>query len=168
MLRAWTLADASPLATAIHEAEIHRWLDMLPDPYTIQDSREFLAEAGRIWTEGTGAALAITRAGILVGGIGLNLGQRVPGVSEVGYWVAASARGRGVATEGLGSIAQWAFTTLGLHRIELHAAFENYASRGVAEAAGFIQEGVKRSWRAVHGQPHDFVLCARVQPDRLL
>jgi ribosomal-protein-alanine N-acetyltransferase len=61
-------------------------------------------------------------------------------------------------------VVDWAFATVGLRRIELHAAVGNTASRRVAERAGFQEEGIKRAWRSVRGQPMDFVLYSRLGP----
>lgn len=56
--------------------------------------------------------------------------------AAVGYWVAAPARGRGVATRALQLLAAWAFGTLDLERLELRAQPDNRASQAVAARAG--------------------------------
>jgi RimJ/RimL family protein N-acetyltransferase len=162
LLRPARLADLEALALAVDDPEIHRWLDDIPDPYTSEAAHAFLAQVRRQWADGTGAPFVITEAGAIVGSIGLSLDRRVDGLAEVGYWVARAARGRGVATTALLAVVGWAFETLGLRRIELLAAVENTASLKVAERAGFQLEGVKRSWRLVHGVPTDFTIYARV------
>jgi RimJ/RimL family protein N-acetyltransferase len=102
------------------------------------------------------------RDGELSGSIGLDFDTKEPGRAEVGYWVGRQARGRGVATTALNAVVEWAFATLAVRRVELHAAVENQASRKVAERAGFQQEGISRAWRLVRGTPTDFVLYARL------
>jgi ribosomal-protein-serine acetyltransferase len=162
VLRPWAAADAHALVSAIEEAEIHRWLDGLPDPYTLDDAYAFLADARGAWTEATGAPFAITKDGAPVGGIGLGIDPRVPALGEVGYWVAAPVRRSGVATAAVKAVVDWAFDVVGVRRIELHAAVANVGSRKVAERAGFEQEGIKKSWRAIRGEATDFALYARV------
>ena len=119
-------------------------------------------EARQGWTEGTSAHFFVTKDGALSGSIGLRLDAAEPGLGEVGYWVARPARRLGIATTALTAVVDWAFTEVGLRRIELHAAAENGASRKVAERAGFQKEGVKRAWRQVGREPTDFVLYARL------
>jgi len=160
VLRPWRLADAAALVAGIDEAEVHRWLDGLPDPYTVEDAHAFLSDARRSWAEATAAPLAITIGDEPAGGICLALDSRVPGVGELGYWVAAPARRRGVASAAAEAVVAWAFGPVGLHRVELHAAVDNLASRRVAERAGFQQEGIKRRWRRRHGRLADFALYA--------
>src|SRR3954462_1487036 len=64
---------------------------------------------------------------------------------DVGYWANAAGRGRGVTTEALSALCRWAFATFSMDRIEWYAAVGNWASRGVAEKAGFTVEGMLRA-----------------------
>ena len=166
VLRRWRTSDIPDLPAAVDDPEIHRWLDIIPDPYTAADGEEFVSRARQDLAEGRGVGLAITGDGALLGAVGVRLPAHQPGVGEVGYWVAAAARGRGVATTATRALTDWAFDDLGLHRVELYAATGNAASRAVAERAGFELEGIRRSWRKIHGEPADFAAYARLAPTR--
>jgi RimJ/RimL family protein N-acetyltransferase len=86
--------------------------------------------------------------------------------AEIGYRVAPWARGQGVATTALMSVANWAFGTLGLTRLQLMHGLENRASCRVAEKSGFVLEGVLRSsYRYGDGELHDEHLHARLASD---
>ena len=63
---------------------------------------------------------------------------------ELGYVIAPHARGRGVASESLRLLTEWAFEQ-GAERLELLIATDNPASRRVAERCGYRLEGVMRS-----------------------
>ncbi|HEY8217748.1 MAG TPA: GNAT family protein, partial [Acidimicrobiia bacterium] len=67
-------------------------------------------------------------------------------VAEIGYWVAKEARGHGVATRIVRLTSRWAVCDLGVQRLELMTHVENVASQRVAEATGFVREGVLRSY----------------------
>jgi RimJ/RimL family protein N-acetyltransferase len=67
--------------------------------------------------------------------------DREPGFGEIGYWVAAEARGRGIATRGVRLLADWCRDELGLTRIEVLPHKDNLPSRRVAEKAGFTDTG---------------------------
>ena len=56
--------------------------------------------------------------------------------AELGYVVAPEARGRGVATDALRLLTEWAFSELGMQRLELLIAVENERSKRVPLAAG--------------------------------
>jgi putative acetyltransferase len=166
VLRLWRTSDIPDLPAAVDDPEIHRWIDIIPDPYNVSDAEEFVFMTRRDLAEGRGVGLAITGDGGLLGAVGVRLPASQPGVGEVGYWVAAGARGRGVATATTSALSDWAFDELGLHRMELYAATDNAASRTVAERAGFELEGIRRAWRKIHGQPTDFAAYARLAPTR--
>lgn len=86
--------------------------------------------------------------------------------AEIGYRVAPWARGKGVGTAALQSVADWAFETLGLTRLQLLHGLENPASCRVAEKSGFVLEGVLRSsYRYGDGELHDEHLHARLASD---
>jgi ribosomal-protein-serine acetyltransferase len=64
---------------------------------------------------------------------------------------------RALTTHGFGS--------LGLHRMEIHAATENVKSRAVAERLGFTQEGVAKGAEWLHQRWVDHAVYAML-PDR--
>jgi RimJ/RimL family protein N-acetyltransferase len=71
------------------------------------------------------------------------------------YWMHASYRGRGWTSRAAATVANWALGDAGLHRLELGHRVNNPASRAVALAAGFVQEGVEREKFLVDGQRID-------------
>ena len=162
LLREWRRADIPGLVRLVDDPQIRRWLDRIPDPYTVDDAAEYIAGARVRLTAGTAAGLAVVVDGALAGSVGMRLDAEDRCTAEIGYWVAAAARGRGVATAATRLLLEFGFAALGLRRIELNAAVGNAASRRVAEKAGFGLEGVRRAWRAVHGVPTDFAVYSRI------
>jgi RimJ/RimL family protein N-acetyltransferase len=162
-LRFFVDDDVPAIAAACAEAEIARWLDQIPQPYTEADARAYVDLCGACWRERTMSTFAITDAttGELLGSVGVrHLGGLEEGTSEVGYWVKREARGRGVATQALRVVCAWALEQPGIARLQLRADVENRPSQRVAENAGFRREGVLRSARynARVGRRVDFVL----------
>ena len=84
-----------------------------------------------------------TTDGSILGGITLRHFDPMRGVIEVGYWLFANARGRGLATRAVRAVAREAFAS-GLSRIEANVRIGNEASERVLERAGFTREGVRR------------------------
>jgi [ribosomal protein S5]-alanine N-acetyltransferase len=70
---------------------------------------------------------------VVLGGGSLNSINFEQGRAGVGYWLAPSARGRGVATHAVRLIARWAFSDLHLARPELTCGPDNRASQRVGE-----------------------------------
>lgn len=137
-LRPWREEDAPAIVECIEgDEEMAGWLDRLPQPYTVDDARGYIAWEGE-------EKFAITEAGSgrILGSIGLTWHE--PTTAEAGYWVRADARGRGVTTRALLLAARHAFAR-GAGRVQLRADPQNVASCRVAEKAGFTREGVLRS-----------------------
>lgn len=86
--------------------------------------------------------------------------------AELGYLVAPTARGRGVATAALSLLTDWALTELRLERLELRIAVGNAASKRVAERCGYVREGVLRSVYLKNGIREDTEVWSRLAGDR--
>jgi RimJ/RimL family protein N-acetyltransferase len=156
-LRPWRNDDAQTLVEALDgDPEIAVWLDQVPQPYTLEDARAYLAGGGNREEE----AFAITDAasGRVLGSIGV--GVVSDGVSEIGYWMRADARGKGLTTRALVLASRWALERRGAARVQLRADPENAASCRVAEKAGFTLEGVLRSahWNERLGRRQDHAM----------
>ena len=120
------------------------------------------------WSGDEHASLAISAAGTdeLLGSVSLFRIDRLHDNAEMGYWVAARARGRGVAVTAVRALTDWSFTILGLARVQLFHAVENPASCRVAEKAGYRLEGTARqSYRYGDGVLHDEHLHGRLATD---
>lgn len=144
--------DAEPIARACTDAQIGLWTQV-PVPYTLADAEQFIeSRAGedQVWA---------IDAGGLAGVIGLrNTRDAVPGrTTEVGYWVAPWARGRGLATAALSAVRDEA-DAAGVARIEWSALAGNTASVRVAERSGFTIEGLRRCGMVHRGRLVDVVV----------
>ena len=91
--------------------------------------------------------------------------DRTAGEAELGYIVASAARGRGVATEILRLLTQWAFDDQRLLRVYLIIDVGNHASHRVAQRCGYQREGVMRSTHVKQHQRIDAALWSRLPAD---
>lgn len=104
------------------------------------------------------------RSGEPVGGCEIRL--RDHGIAEMSYWIFPSHRERGFASRAGSLACRYAFSDLGVERMELYIEPDNAASRGVARRAGFVEEGVLRSQGVtVSGERRDMVLYSRLPSD---
>ena len=78
----------------------------------------------------------------------------------IGYWVASSATGRGVATGALALGLDHCFGQVKLHRVEATVRPENAASRRVLAKVGFREEGLLQRYLDVDGAWRDHLLVA--------
>jgi RimJ/RimL family protein N-acetyltransferase len=150
--------DAEAVRIACQDPEIPRWIPVIPQPYTDESAREFIAWSRETAERGS-YSFVIVDAGTaeLLGAIGMGVNARMK-MGHIGYWVAAPARRRGVASGALRLLAGWALEQ-DFGRVELITDPENVASQRVAEKVGFRREGVMRS-HTLHqdGRRRDAVL----------
>jgi [ribosomal protein S5]-alanine N-acetyltransferase len=78
----------------------------------------------------------------------------------IGYWVASTATGGGVATGALALGLDHCFGPVMLHRVEATVRPENAASRAVLTKVGFREEGLLRRYLEVDGAWRDHLLMA--------
>src|ERR1700687_3186521 len=99
-LRPWHDDFAPALAERINDQAVAEFMDTIPQPYSLADAHDFIGRSREGWLTGETPTFAIFVDGIdgATGGLGVHWSEREHGVAEVGYWVAAAARGAGAAT----------------------------------------------------------------------
>jgi RimJ/RimL family protein N-acetyltransferase len=137
--------------------------DRFPYPYTAADATAWIAFNTGLPPPTQHFAIVVD--GAAVGGISVepHAGERRRS-AEVGYWLGEPFWGRGIATEALRAITEYAFKTFDVCRLEAGVYGWNPASARVLEKAGYTLEG-----RATHaiikdGQMTDRLLYALLRP----
>jgi [ribosomal protein S5]-alanine N-acetyltransferase len=104
----------------------------------------------------------------LVGQVTLgNIVRRAFCSAYAGYWVDGRYAGRGVIPTALALAVDHAFTSGGLHRIEVNIRPENVASRRVVEKLGFREEAYHARYLHIDGAWRDHVGYALTTEDVL-
>src|SRR6185436_18701177 len=112
--------------------------DAFPHPYTKQDARAYIRSVRERVPETT---FAIAVGEEAVGSVGFVLRHDVERVSaEIGYWLAEPFWGRGIATEALVAMTDYAIATHKLTRLYALPFAWNGASCRVLEKAGYTLE----------------------------
>lgn len=120
------------------------------------------------WRDGaTYAFLIFTREDeTLVGGITLsNVRRGVAQSGSVGYWMGKRFARNGYMAEAIQLTLEFAFDTLGLHRVEAACLPSNTPSRSLLLKSGFIQEGFARRYLRINGAWQDHVSFAILRTD---
>ena len=139
LLRSLTDDDVPAVVAACQDPELARFIPGFPSPYTESHARIWIDSRPSLDKARTFLIVDATD-GDLYGAIEVRLGE----VGSIGYWIAAEARGRGIATRATRLLSEWALTEGGVERLELTTHPDNVASQRVAEKAGFTREGTLR------------------------
>jgi len=135
-LRPWKPGDEESLVRHANSRKIWRNLrDSFPNPYTFADAQRWI-EAANPTSLITNFAIVVD--GEAVGGIGLALKDDVFRRSaEIGYWLGEEYWGRGIVSEAVRSLTDYAFATFDLCRVYAGVFEWNPASMRVLEKAGY-------------------------------
>jgi RimJ/RimL family protein N-acetyltransferase len=164
VLRPWHDADVDAVLTAFAPAEMARQAGEPMD--TPAAALRWLVGRQDEWRAGRGYHWAVTGPdGGVLGNAAVTAVDRRHDTGWVSYWTTPAARGRGVATAAVRTVAAWAFDECGLFRLELGHRTNNPASCRVATGAGFLVEGLERAKLRYDGERYDVELHARLRTD---
>lgn len=85
--------------------------------------------------------------------------------AELGYVLDRRHWGRGYNHEALVRIVDWAFTQLGLHRLEAELDPRNEGSAKAVERLGFVREGLLRERWIVEGEISDSLMVGLLRSE---
>ncbi|WP_296596325.1 GNAT family protein, partial [Phenylobacterium sp.] len=88
----------------------------------------------------------------LTGGITLsNIRRGVAQMGSVGYWCGKPYTRQGLTLAAVRAMTEFAFRTLGLHRLEAACIPDNGPSRTLLKKAGFQEEGFAQAYLKING-----------------
>ncbi|WP_205760893.1 GNAT family N-acetyltransferase [Luteolibacter luteus] len=148
--------------------ELSPWLGWVRTPPSMEDSEASCRRAYEkfLALEDMMAFIFSKEDGELIGGSGLHYMDWTLRCFEVGYWGRTGYVGKGLITEGVRALADFALDGLKANRVFLTTDNANMRSWRLAERAGFELEGILRNERLdLDGKPRDTRVYARV-PNR--
>jgi RimJ/RimL family protein N-acetyltransferase len=138
-LRPWTVHDVDALVAAWADEEIRRWT-RVPEQRGPADALRWIASEQLRRERGLALDLVISPAdpadATVLGEVGMVPLAGGPSRAELGWWVGAPHRRRGVATRAVGLFGGWLRDELELTDLFAEVDTDNPASVWVAEAAG--------------------------------
>lgn len=141
VLREFGTDDASLLREYLNNPHVTRYLtSSIPQPYENEDAEWWINEGSK-----AGVVRAIVYEGVFIGAVGANRKQFEHSRSaEMGYWLAESHWGKGIATIALRQLTALIFERTDIVRLQAHVFEGNVASARVLEKAGYRLEGTLR------------------------
>jgi ribosomal-protein-alanine N-acetyltransferase len=165
VLRELRASDASSLFALLTTEEVSRF--MSPPPTTVEGFEKFNGWAHRQREAGTFACFAVTVAGYDTAVGIFQVRSLVPGfeTAEWGFAIGSDFWGTGVFTDAATLVLDFAFNTIGVHRLEARAALKNGRGNGALQKLGAVQEGRLRKSFQKNGEYLDQMLYAMLDTD---
>ncbi|NGZ75636.1 GNAT family N-acetyltransferase [Saccharibacillus alkalitolerans] len=151
IVRATRPGDGAELNAAISESRealipFMPFARVLPEP---EETERLMRRKRLQYLERTDLMMLMTEreTGKILGASGLHRFDWNVRRFEIGYWVRTPYAGRGLVTEAVRGLTDFAVRHLEANRIEIRCDDRNERSAAVAKRAGFAIEGVLRNWQ---------------------
>lgn len=143
-LRPFAEADLPAFVAYRRDPEVARYQGW-DETFSWENAVAFLEKqrAHAIGTPGAWTQIAIEESatGALLGDCALHVRADDPRQAEIGFTLARGSQGRGFAAEAVRTLLDFAFGTLGLHRVIAITDAKNAAAARLLERVGFRREG---------------------------
>jgi RimJ/RimL family protein N-acetyltransferase len=165
VLREMRASDAPSLFAMLTTEEVARFIS--PPPTTVEGFEGFIAWTLRQRSAGAYACFAVTLQGFdtAIGIFQIRETEPGFGTAEWGFAIGSAFWGTGVFQQGAELMLEFAFNTIGVHRLEARAAVLNGRGNGALLKMGAVQEGILRKSFQRDGRYLDQVLYAIVEDD---
>ncbi|MGV8837462.1 GNAT family N-acetyltransferase [Cellvibrio sp.] len=160
-LRKFEQKDETLLVSYLNdEAQTHFLSARLPQPYTNEAAHWWVNTGSKI-----GVVYAIIHNGIFVGSIGAIPGEfEKQKTAEIGYWVARSYWGKGIASEALQKFTDFLFENTDFIRLNASVFEGNLGSAKVLQKCGYKLEAVLEKAIYKNGVVFNEMLYSKICP----
>ena len=158
--------DIVPLFEGVQDPIIPQFT-RIPANYQMANAEHYVRERSpNGFTMRTELQLALEYDGKFAGALSFHTLDLDSAKAEIGYWLTADVRGKGVATAATRLLTEYGFESIGFHRIEALVVASNVPSLKVLKNAGYMQEGIMRDKSLQDdGTREDMVLFAAIRTD---
>jgi RimJ/RimL family protein N-acetyltransferase len=168
-LRVLSEGDVEAIWPSVSDPEVSRYMAWSPHA-SRDETLAFIRDVRRRMAEGTTIAWVIEDHERFCGLVSLIAIARKHRAlqydkAEFAYWLAADARGRGIATEACQAVMRYAFERLALNKLTVSHVAENGASKGLIERLGFRHVGIEYRHFSKDGRWFDHLLYELLRAD---
>jgi ribosomal-protein-alanine N-acetyltransferase len=159
------LKHSSDLLKIFGDERVMEYYNLIPLK-TISDAEKIILHFQKKYSDGIGIRWGIVLKGTenCIGTIGVN-NYTIHHRGSIGYDLHHSYWNKGFVTGALQAIIEYAFSELGVNRIEAEVMLGNKASEKVLEKAGFHNEGVLREWMHWNDRYYDMTMFSLLKSE---
>ncbi|CAH2214235.1 GNAT family N-acetyltransferase [Tepidibacter aestuarii] len=135
---------------------LRQWLPWVDNTKSCEDVNKFIKSCLEQFANNEGFTAGIWYRGEFAGVIGYHELNRSHKKVNIGYWLGSEFTGLGIMIRSCKAMVDYAFSELGLHRVEIRCAEGNVKSRAIPKQLGFKNEGILREveWLYDHYVSH--------------
>lgn len=161
------LHHANELFQLVNQNRKHlrQWLPWVDNMRSPQDYETIIPMWLDQFANNNGFQGGIRYNGQLAGMLGLHYIDWNNRKTSIGYYLAEPFEGRGIMTQCVQQVIEYAFFELDLNRVEIRCGVQNKKSRAIPERLGFQQEGIVKEDEWLYDHYHDIVIYGLVQKD---
>lgn len=150
--------DARPLRALLknNRSWLRQWEATIPGYSEFPPVGDIIRSLLRLAKQNQAAPFIIEHDGEVVGQVtvsGLSFGSLSSG--SIGYWISQDRAGKGITPTAVALVADWCFTGLGIHRVEICIRPENVSSLRIVRKLGMRYEGLRRRYIHIDGDWRD-------------
>ena len=158
-------AEENYLLICNNRPYLKQWLTWVDRIQTLEEFKNFINISIIKAEQQTDYPFVIKLNGKIIGRIGIHFIDNQHKIGSIGYWISEGFQGQGVINQSCKAIIKFAFTDLGINRIEIKCAVKNLKSKAIPEKLNFKQEGVLRQAEFINGNFHDLYLYSMLRDE---
>ncbi len=146
VMKSWELSMAKAMVRVVREnaAHLRAWLNWPEHDYGMGHAERFIREQVDLVSAVGGVSVGLWEDSRLIGAVTMNHVDVKSRSTYLGYWLSATAGGRGLMTLAVRIVVDTLLGDRGYHRVVIAMDPVNVKSRAIPERLGFIQEGILR------------------------
>ncbi|WP_392419835.1 GNAT family N-acetyltransferase [Capnocytophaga canis] len=145
------LSDVEEIFNTINTQReyLGEWLPFVSFIKSVADEENFIKSALETMEQTKEYIFCIRKEGKFIGTIGFIKTDSINQKTEIGYWISKDYQRQGIVTKATKRMCEFAFTEMGMNRVQIRCAIGNLPSKNIPKRLGFTFEGVERQGERV-------------------
>ena len=141
VLRSFNINEASKVFKTVkaNTERLLKYMHWMTLDYSLKMAEEFVERSRANARKGESLSLGIFQEERLIGVIGFVGFDTIVRKTEIGYWIDGDWEGKGIISNGVRLLIDFAFNELSMNRIEIRCSATNVRSAAVPKRMGFLQ-----------------------------
>ena len=146
---------------------LKQWLPWLDNNRYLQNTIDFITISQLQYERSETIQFVLFHEGKIAGIVGFHKIDWINRLTSIGYWIGEGFQGHGLVTKACSRVLDYSFGKLGLNRIEIRCAADNFKSRAIPERLGFKEEGLVRQAEWIYDHYVDHIIYGMLESEWL-